>query len=352
MTRTTLNHFAISLATLVAASGCTPNIQVVDDLDFRFDLRRAGPDRLETPYVEGTAVELRLTAWRDMSRFEARSSNPDVFDCIESRVDDSAIILECFATGPGEAMIELSRRDRDRVFEAVPIRVGRPDRVELHAAGAVFAMLGEQSSRVEDPVMLEDGLATFEVRWFDGGERLFGNAVLDVASEGVSAWPESTFMFENRDWLKIQALEPTDAALIELRHLGRPLALHQIDVVPAEQITELIIAGESEVGAQPGDTITLLGRVFDERGRSVFGAEYDWFRNSLREWGSGDMYRYGFDPEQAVELEANFDGLTDQVDIRGFGTVRSSNDVGCSTTGALGLSGWLLGVGLLIRRRR
>ncbi len=325
---------------LALAGGCTPGVQFKDDFDFRLDLRGAGGrDRLATPYVEGTPVRLTVTAWRDVTQLNFTSTDAEVFQIDQVVRSSDEVTLECTAMGPGTAEIEVTKLS-GKLVDTVPIEVGRPDRAELH--GPAVLSQGAEDRAVERPVLLRDGEATFEVRYFDGEQQLFGNEVVSIdADPGLSVTTDATYLFENREWVTIVADPACDStpceASLGISVAGQLLDSPVVEVVEVEDIDAIRLDAPDESVAEDEDLLTVVARAQTAAGDEVFGVAFEWTHDTLPEDGTGDLFQYTFDSSrQALPLEAAFGEHVASTAIRGQGSVGTSNSTGCSSVGTMG----------------
>ena len=199
-------------AIVVGLGACGPTYTMTDDIDLTWDftlLPRRFEDDLHSPYVRGTKVTVFAHSSDDHHNFagwSVVSSDPDVF-----RVDDN--VLETDGRGlasHGQAVSEGTAQLR--LLDSRGHEVGRgvaevvvPDRVEIDAHGSLI--LGrDDEAPVHEVRVLAGGEATYLVRYFRGGRELHGNGVLSaVPPAGTTAQARTTFLFENREWLSLQA---------------------------------------------------------------------------------------------------------------------------------------------------
>lgn len=334
--------------------GCQAPIEFTDDLDFTFDFEPFfldfDGDDLHTPYVRGAPVTIyaRPRAFVDEDRLSAAIADPDVFDVLSVTVhDDGHLVIGGVATGVGETELVVTRRGD--VLASVPIAVGFPDRVALLPAGPLFVDLDEPEGA---PKVLAGGMATFQVAYYDGDERLWGNATLTAAeAQGFDlAAAEQTWLFENREWLQVRA-SAAGSASVALHVDGEPVETVAFEVVDAAAVNDVAIFGSDERYARDGDLQVLVGQSYDLSGERIFGVEYDWEVDGAVQSGQGDLYRYEYARGAGSTVRASFDGLDATVTANvGEGWVDSSNNLGCDTGGATGSLAWLVGLAALRRR--
>lgn len=349
---------------VLGLAGCGADFQFSDSVDLNLDFRLLARDndRLNTPYVAGAKMDLYADDVRprhetDFGDWSLASSDPDVLriDLVEVDSDDpDHVRAEAVAVGQGVADLLLLDASGDVVSSTeVPVRF--PDRVELLAAAPVFLGREDIPADISSPRVLVDGEATFLVRYYEGEQRLYGNGTLEVEpGEGVDAWTDRSYMFEDRDWLGVVP-EEVGSHTVDLLAAGRRFTDVEVDGVGPEAVAYVGLHGQDESKAESGDTLLVIAQAYDEASERIFGVEYSWDLAGRDEPGLGDMFRYEYDPEALSTLGANFEDARAEAEIRGVeGYVDSSNDVGCSVAKRgrtpLGGLGLLALVGFVRRR--
>lgn len=341
---------------LLGAQGCNDDIQWRDSIDLEFDLFRTG-DHVHSPYVVGATLTLCADAARDgeLRGGELRSSDPGVLrvGATEPDDDDRVLCADVEALRAGEVEVEVV--DDGDVIASIALEVGAPDRAEVLAAGPLLLERDDLDAEADRPRILAGGTATFEIRYFAGETRLHGQGALVVDdADAVEAQPVGTVVFEDREWLRITPSEPGSFDL-ELATPAGPFQTLTIDVVEEEDIADVALHGRDESGREKGDPMIVYAQAHDEDDAPIFGVEYEWSLAGEAEPGTGDLFRYEFDPSEPRSLVARHGDLETEVEIHaGEGVVDSSGEVGCSVAGRRG-GGWalvLLVAGVLVRRRR
>lgn len=354
-------HFAIAATLLVGA--CGPEITLTDDIDLTWDfgitLDRFD-DTLHTPYVKGTPVTMFVSSSDDhpnLSGWSLQSTNPEVFRIDDIETDDYGLTVHGLAVGGGECdAVVLDDHGKD--VGAGHVTVLAPDRIELDANAYLIVEPGHDDvARVDDPRILENGTATFLVRYFHGSQELFGNQVLTVdGPPSLEATPEQTFFFENREWL---AITPFDAQSgdLQLSAGGDPVQTVHVEVATEADLDHVVMHAQSEKHAHEGDWLVALAQSIDHAGNRVFGVDYDWDVDGVQQLGEGDLFRYQFQAGSFQMVTANRAGVSGSVMIQADADtefVDSSNNIGCSAGGTAG-GGMLALVTValeLVRRRR
>ena len=356
-----MTKIGLCLAVAVGVGACGPTYSMTDDIDLTWDFTLTPTrfeDNLHSPYVRGTKVTVFAHSSDDHPNFAGwsiASSDPGVF-----RIDDA--VLETDGGGVaahGQAVAEGTAQLR--LLDGRGHEVGRgvaevvvPDRVELDAHGSLILGRDDEAAVTEARVV-EDGEATYLVRYFRGGRELHGNGVLAVAGpDGVTPEARTSFLFENREWLTLHTTAPGTGAL-QISADGVKVASVPIAVVPETAIADIVLLTQSEKGHEDGDWLVTLAQAYDGGGLRIFGVDYTWNVNGVSQLGEGDLYRYQLKKGKFEMVQARRGSHTDTAMIQsGGGVVDSTNNIGCSAGGGGGLAVGLAGLGLagVGRRRR
>jgi hypothetical protein len=355
-----LTRTAFALFAAVGLSACGGGLKFTDDVDLTLDFFPFAPfgteDQLHTPYVQGATVTVYVRRWRGdrpLTGAWVQSADEGVFQVLDwGFIDDGETLrVEGRATGPGETDLLVYESDGE-LWDVATVEVGFPTRSELHASGPMFVDL---DGTTESPKVLLDGTATFQVRYFDGDERLWGNETLSiVADPALDAETDRTFLFENREWVRVTP-EAVGTHEIDLYVDGVLLETASFEVVDASTVDDVRIFGRDESGAHDEDWLVLLAQSLDEDGERIYGVEYSWEINGVLQFGEGDLYRYQFDRDRESTVVAEYDGHVAEVTANvGEGYVDSSNNIGCNGVGSLpgGIGALLLALPAVLRRRR
>lgn len=349
---------AVSLAAAVMVVGCGQSPVVVSDsVDITFDMASFWEgDVLHTPYVRGAEMTLRVSHRKDkrLEGWTVTSLDPDVFavEQLAMAEDEHDLKLSGAAHEEGTATLVIKDDDGDEV-DRVSVEVALPDEVALLAHGP---LLLNQPELADDgtPQVLVGGTSTWLARYYRDGERLYGHGVLSVGdSDAFSGWVETTFLFEDRDWLQGIA-EVSGAFDVPLLVDGEPIRDVAFEAVTEDAIDRIELHAEDEAGAEEEDSLLVLAQAYDSADRPIYAVEFEWSVDGVEELGEGDLYRYSYDPDDPNDLEATLDDQRDAVTIHGDGYVSSTNNVGCASVSARGSAGLLaLAAGLMgLRRRR
>lgn len=363
----TLPRLALALVLgSTTLAGCAQDIQFSDTIDLEFDLLRRS-DSLHTPYVVGAEFSLCADSAREgqLRGMSLRASDPDLLEVGPTEIFDDEDHMCAPATALASGDVTLEVVDDGDVVASVDLEIRAPDRAELWAAGPLLVTRSDLDAQTEQPQILAGGTATFQVRYFAGQTPLHGQGALRVEStEALSAEAVGTVLFEDREWLRITPHSDHDqdheqdqagTATLELATPAGSFQTLTVEVVAEEAIADVALHGSDEQGREAGDPLVVYAQAYDEDDAPIYGVEYEWSLDGHAEPGTGDLFRYDFDPSRREELVARHGDLDALAEISaGEGEVDPSNDVGCSMGGRSG-GAWallLLGVAGLRRRPR
>ncbi len=338
------------LAAVAAAllGACGPKITITDDIDLTWDLDFTldrFEDNLHDPYVRGATMTMYVSSDDDDQRFAGWTIAPvesELLVISEATFDGFSLTAEVTALEEGNATVQIID-DRGEVQGETTARIRVPDEIQLDAHGYLIIDQDERAP-VDDLRIVEGGTATYLARYFADGEELRGNGVLAGESAGLTVDNQTTYFFEDREWLTVSVGAAGTQAL-NLFADGEPLPVRTVNVVPESDITQVELLGKDESSSDEGDWMVLLAQSYDAMGRRIFGVDYEWNVGGEQEFGVGDLYRYKFERGSTMMAVATRAGLSDQVEIQsGGGFVSSTNNVGCATTTP---AGWLMPLGAL-----
>lgn len=358
--RSPLGVAALALG-LPLLGGCGPHYTFGDNMDFDFDFLDPLLDleeveaKLDGPYAEGSVFALWVLTLRDnedLTGFDLVSLDPDV---LRLDVDQSDLLTQVLrlatAVAEGDATIQLVDPDGDTLAETT-IEVRRPDAIELHAAGPLFAGDPGMDTLAEEPTQLMGGLATYQVQYFADGERLAGNGLLDATSDDAEVEVAQTWFWERREWLAVRAPDTQGPFTVDLMLNGEEFGAQTFEALPGDLIDRVEIFGEPDRVRQKDEGMpeVLLAQSFAGP-TPVFGVEYDWTVDGQGMVEIGDLLRYSVAPGESHDITASKGDLTAATTVEGTGfDVDSSNNVGCAHGAGVGAIAAL--GGLLARRRR
>jgi hypothetical protein len=339
----------------VALGACGPKITLTDDIDLTWDFGLTishFEDSLHTPYVKGAPVTLFVDSSDDNQRFDGwavESSDPSVFAIGSTSISGQSFVANGVAVGAGVADLTI-KDEHGEVVGVGTAEVAAPDRIELDAHGYLILGLDDQAP-VDELRIVEGGTATYLVRYFNGGTELHGNQVLSAqAATNLTAEPRTTFLFENREWLTLNA-GAAGAASVQLLADGDPLPSPPVIIVPETDIHDVELLTQSENGRKNGDWLVALAQARDVSARRIFGVDFQWDVDGLTQTADGDLYRYEFKGGDYEMVTARRNGVSDSAMIQSdSGFVDSSNRIGCSTGGSGPLAA-IAALGLVRRRR-
>ena len=350
---------------LLLSMGCN-GVGIVDDVDLFLDFTPlVGPsDSLHTPYVEGASMTLWMSAQapgETMATWTIDSSDPSVF-AIESQghVNDHnthTFFAGAKAVRAGSTTVNV-RDGAGHLLHSRILRVEHPDRIELLPHGPLLVGRGDVPAQFGDGKILAGGTSTYLVRYWLGGEQLFGNGALSVATPtNTGAKVLQSFLFENRDWLQISPVTAGTPWSVSLVVGGTEVTRQAGQTMARADVAQLKIVGEDESRAHKGDWLVALGQGLDAAGQVIYGVEFTWAVDGASALGVGDLYRYTFNAALPKMLTAQFGGASAAAMIHSSGGfVDSTNHIGCDLSGQAGPSS-LTGLALLalcgfvVRRR-
>jgi MYXO-CTERM domain-containing protein len=341
----------------LSAAGCTAQARaehiLVDDIDLHIDFAASADDGLHSPYVRGTKVHVS-------GRAAGGSEDSSTWQFFSS--DESVLRFDGHKTGGadftavGEGAATITAVDANgKLMAGGDITVLVPDRVTLVPHGPMIIGNGTPAAEVR---VLVGGSATYLVQYFRAEQKLFGNGVLGANGAGAQLTPQTTFMFENREWLNVKP-SVVGTSTIALRADGVSVGAFPLVGVSADSVDDIELVPEQKSGLRAGDNVTVLALARDQSGRSIFGVNVAWDIDGDGKPGVGDLFRYPYAPGRVAVLGAQFGNKRDQRVIAAdskSGTVTRSTHIGCSAAPGPS-SGWAASVavallGLAAVRRR
>jgi len=316
-------------------TGCQ-EAYLTDDIDVVLDFNPLTvDDALHSPYVIGATVKIVAHSKKKHDStlgWRLEIDDPDVMEVVKQR-DGRAT---CVAVGAGYTTVRVySDVGVGKLIHKAEIQVREPTHAKMYAHGPL--LVGQKTGRahVEEPTVLSEKTGTFLVRYFDGETRLFGNGALEVLGhESVTFTTETTYLFENREWLQIRP-QKAGRHVFELRAAGIPLGEYAVNAVEKDDVEGLILHKSQDWGAHFGEQLLVWAEAFDIAGNTVFGVEPRWVFDGQPETRVGDLYRYHYNPNKDAVVEAFYRGHEAATTIHAGseGYVDSTNKVGCTFTG-------------------
>ena len=345
---------AFSCCALLA--GCQTSA-LVDDIDLALDFSPlTGPsDKLHTPYVTGASFDLWIDARRaDVHDWSIVSDDPTILSVGPFQGSNDRGYASAVAMRAGAVSLSIVDGGGHTQHRSTVV-VKQPDRVDVLAHGPLL-LDDDAHAAVTAPQILAGGTATFLTVPYAGEERLHGNHALSVvAHEGVAATVAQTSFLEDRDWLAVTAGAGAGASSVDLVVAGQKVRTLDLAVVDEAAITSMQLVGESELHRHDKDSLVVVAEASAPAG-PVYGVEYDFTVDGVKQSHEGDVYRYSYAKRDDVMLEASHGTLADGALIHSSGGfVTSTNTIGCSAVPGRGPTApWtLLGVlAVLVARRR
>jgi hypothetical protein len=351
-----MRTLALTFIALVLGAGCS-RVGLGDtvDLDWNWAPLLGPSDELHLPYVAGADFDLytRFVDEDDQVGWTLESDDASVLRIDSTENGDASVT----ATGAGTTTVRILDEEGELVYDT-PVDVRQATRAELLAHGAMIIGRPEMQESWDEIRVLAGGSATFEVQWYDGDERLYGNGALTAVATGdILVEPRRTFLFEDREWV---TFTPGSVGTydVELRANGVAVRTVRVIAVAEDAVDSVSLHGMDESAAGEGDVLTVLAQAYDAEGRAIFGTEYSWDLDGIAQEGLGDLFRYELVPGDFRMLQAH--GVMDAaVMIQATeGWVDSTNNLGCTVSpgvpanGALSLLALGAAAIALARRRK
>jgi hypothetical protein len=315
-------------------------------------------DDLHTPYVQGATFSVNI-ATTDYSSsaiagWTLKSSNPAVVQVDQE--EENGALYQITATGIGSAVLSVVDGSGN-VLDSHAVQVAQPDHVELCAHGLLLGGYSDSQSQVTNATVIQQGTATFLVRYYLGSQELFGNnAVTATGTGAVSANTVTSSFGDDRDWVEVDAAQ-AGTGQVSLAVAGIAPTVIPTTVVAPSAVQSIGLLPQTDTGAADGSQLYVFARAFDAQGTDIFGGSFSWSVNGApvtASLGSGtptDVLAYSY---KGSASESVSDGLStytsSAITIHGTGaTVDSTANVGCSVAGAPGTgtgAGGLLTLGL------
>ena len=345
-----MNRYAMAFfaSTLVLSAGCKSaalrdDIQL--DLTFSFAPTLRKPDKLHLPYVSGAKVSVWLEDddKADMKDWRFETSDPSIFAVTTRDTGIGTMRGDLVARAEGSANLRaFDPTGRLRYDYRIPIAA--PDRIELSAHGPLVLHERPENAIVDEARILAGGQATYLVRYFKNGARLYGNGALEAfAQGGFVAEPRRSFLFEEQEWLTLTMTDP-GAHSLTLR-AGTSTRTVPVAGVLESELSRVVLDGEDEASAKAGTMLSVVATGVDRAGHSVLGVDCSWTMGGRQQSGEGwpwdqptrdvgDLFRYEFKGNAPKTLVATRNGLEAEAVIHAaVGFVSSTNRIGCAAGG-------------------
>ena len=325
----------IGLVGLCASLAGCQEVTIVDDVDLDLDWNPlTGPsDALHTPYVQGASFSVWVNTAKKQSLhgWHMTSADEGVMKLGAPTLSTNEEELNVAATARTPGTVELSVVDSaGEVRHRRTVEVRFPDRVDILPHGPL--LLGQSDVPSEErPQVLHNGTATFLVQYSAGGEHLAGHGALEaVSAVDIDAHAEKTSFLEDRDWLVIDTQNTAVTGELTLKVAGQTARTLTVDAVAESAIDHMVLSGGDGKDAHTKDWELVYAAAFDAQARPIYGVEFAFTANAVKQEGFGDLYRYQFDSKLPVMLEATHGVHADGLMIHSSGGfVDSTNRIGC-----------------------
>ncbi len=360
------------LGLLALAPACNVNLDpgpsVAMQDTFEITLFSKATDDLHTPYVQGATfgVNIATTDYPSsaVASWSLKSSNPAVVQVGSQGGNGSYQIT---TTGVGSAVLSVVDSS-GKVLDAHAVDVAQPDHVELCAHGLLLGGYTDSQSQVTQATVVQQGTATFLVRYYLGSQELFGNnAVTATGTGAVTANTVTSSFGDDRDWVEVDAAQ-AGAGQVSLAVAGIAPTVIPTTVVAPSAVQSIGMLPQTDTGAADGNQLYVFARAFDAQGLDIFGASFSWSVNGApvtATSGSGtptDVLAYSYKGSASESVSDSLSPYTSSpITVHGTGaTVESTTNVGCSVASALGadlgaggtMVLGLVAAGALVTRRR
>lgn len=349
----------VLLAALSALLACGEPVVISDNVVT--DVRGARRfDELAPRLVEG--AELVISVDRrglrdDVSAWRLVSSDPSVLQVTpqpqDPEADTDTLTYDAVALASGAVELTVLD-DRGEVRDAASVLVKRPDALGFFSR--VHALAGEPLEVGVDapPQVVVGGEATFEVRYFAEGERLYGLAPLaGLSAEGVLIDAPAVSLGVDEQYLTVSA-PVAGPQRVQLVINGVEVGAFDVEFVEPYAVASVHLDGDDEGAADAGDALDVLAFTTDAAGAPIFGARCAWSVGEAPVTGEGERLGYTYNPNLERRLSADCEGVQSSLVVHGDDFFASaSSSVGCSAVpGAAASIGGLVVAALALSRRR
>jgi hypothetical protein len=338
------------------------------------DLTLFGPvhDDMHTPYVQGSKFTVNIAS-TDYSPSESatwtlRSSDPSIIQI--GAPSDGGSGFQVFALGAGHTVLTVLDAGGS-VLDSHAVDVAQPDHVELCSRGLLLAGYSDAQAQITQASLVEQGTATFLVRYYLGGQEIWGNnAVTATGSGAVTAMTTTSTLGDERDWIRVDASQ-AGSGQVSLVIGNAPATVIPTTVVASTSIQSVGALMQSDSGASDGNLLYVFARAFDARGGDIYGGSFSWMAGGspvasttpASDNQPTDALAYTYKGSASETVSVALDGYTSSpVTIHGTGaTVTSTAATNCSVGRAPGRSagagsalmlGWVAAGAFAARSRR
>jgi hypothetical protein len=349
------------------ATGCSINEHAAgmqDDLGLAIDLDNS--NILHSPYVAGSqfTISLQPGAHTTNDGWTLTSSNPSVLQVGAPGSGSNSNAFAVTAAGAGHATLTVNDKGGNAI-DSADVDVDVPTRLQLCEQGLLYAGYSDDQAALDSVQVVDEGTATFLVRYFSDSQELHGNNALTATNSSLALASVTSTAFSASDFVQITGTS-TGATSVHLAAGGATLDL-PVTVVDPSAVQRMTLAPESESGAQEGQELYVFARAFDANGNDVYGSSFAWSvdgntpqccPNSSE---PSDLLAYQYHASGTEDVSTSLDGQSASVTVHGTPSstdISSSEDTGCSIGRGLGAPGsaaadvFLLGLVAAATRRR
>jgi hypothetical protein len=353
-----ISSLAITALSLACNVNLDPGHSVAMQDSLEITLFGPAQEDLHTPYVAGARFNINVAttdySGSDTSGWSLKSSNPSVVS-VDSQ--SSPLNFQVSTATTGHATLTVVDGS-GHVFDSHDVDVEEPDSVQLASHGLLLAGLSDTQAQVTRGSVVEGGTATFLVRYFKGGQELYGNGAVTATGTGsVTATTTSSSFGDDRDWIEIDAEQTAGSGQVALSVGGQTVTTIPAPVVPSSDITRVGTLAQSDSNAKDGNALFVFARAFDAGGADIYGASFSWLVGGVSATpaaGSSsarmpsDVLSYTYKGGSSETVTAGLGGETSSTTVHGSGgTVLSTADTGCSLAHGAG-AGERANTGLLL----
>ncbi len=330
-------------ALLVLGPACNTDPGKSVAMQDSLDLTLTGPvhDDMHTPYVQGSTFTVNIPSTdyspSETATWTLRSSDPSVIQV--GSPSGSGTGFQVSALGTGHTVLSVLDAGGN-VLDSHAVDVAQPDHVALCSHGLLLAGYSDAQAQVTKASIVEQGTATFLVRYYLGGQEIWGNnAVTATGSGAVTAMTTTSTLGDERDWIRVDASQ-AGSGQVSLVIGNAPATVIPATVVASTSIQSVGALKQSDSGASDGDGLHVFARAFDARGGDIYGGSFSWnidgaptvSTTPASENQPTDALAYTYKGSVSEPVSVALDGYTSApVMIHGTGgTVTSTAAVNCS----------------------
>lgn len=307
------------------------------------------------PYLMGSTIPVYARPpgrHQGDGKLEYWSTDTNVLTVASETIHDDVVEGELLAEAPGDARIQLWRKDTQLGSTAVEVR----DAAYGDVVWAPGALIGDPDLLFDNALALPNVLfgatATFQLRYTDQqGDEIFGSGVGTVLGGEPAVLVDivDDYLGVRGDWV---TMEPAALGLgiVEVQMNGINLGRMDVTAVDQSAVTGLDLYGSDESQAEAGEILYVAGLARDEDAEPIYGLSAAWEVDGRDSGVVGEVFSYTYDPKA--------DPVTVSISVGGFSSEREIHmgepvEVSGGCAHAPGRLGWLwLLPALLVSRRR